>query len=140
MTTSSSDSQPTQVGGSVGVRGRRDGEAERETWRTVEAALPSLGILQRAALSIYGRLEPERALVWTVEELGELAQAVRRNEGRTRLEEELGQLTTWMLCLANILDVDLAASVESAIREEIERQLLKYGRLVPYQAGRRADD
>ena len=86
-------------------------------------------------MGIYGRLESDRALVWTVEELGELAQAVRRDEGRARLEEELGQLTAWMLCLANILDVDLAAAVGSAIREEIERQLAKYGTLKPYRAG-----
>ena len=102
----------------------------------VEAALPGLRALQRTALGIYGRLEPDRALVWTVEELGELAQAVRRGEDRARLEEELGQLTAWMLCLANILDVDFTAAVGSAIREEIERQLAKYGKLKPYQAGR----
>lgn len=65
-------------------------------WRSIKAALPSLGNLQRAALGIYGRLEPDRALVWTVEELGELAQAVRCGEDRARLEEELGQLTAWM--------------------------------------------
>ena len=41
-------------------------------WRSVKAALPSLGSLQRAALGIYGRLEPDKALIWTVEELGEL--------------------------------------------------------------------
>jgi NTP pyrophosphatase (non-canonical NTP hydrolase) len=74
-----------------------------------------------------------RALVWTVEELGELAQAVRRGEGPARLEEELGQLTAWMLCLANILDVDLGAAVEAAVCEEIGRQVAKYGRLVPCQ-------
>jgi NTP pyrophosphatase (non-canonical NTP hydrolase) len=95
-----------------------------------------VGSLQHAALEIYGRLEPDRALVWTVEELGELAQAVRRNEGRSRLEEELGQLTAWMLCLANILHVDLAAAVESAIQTEIDRQLTKYGQLTPYLADR----
>jgi NTP pyrophosphatase (non-canonical NTP hydrolase) len=105
-------------------------------WPAIEAALPSLSSLQRSALGIYGRLEPDRALVWTVEELGELAQAVRRHEGRARLEEELGQLTAWMLCLANILNVDLAVAVESAIREEVDRQLAKYGKLVPYQADR----
>jgi NTP pyrophosphatase (non-canonical NTP hydrolase) len=116
---------------------RSDIKAQRELWRAVEAALPSLRRLQRAALGIYGRLEPDRALVWTVEELGELAQAARRNEGPARLEEELGQLTVWMLCLANILGVDLAAAVESAIRTEIERQLTKYGKLTPYQADRR---
>jgi NTP pyrophosphatase (non-canonical NTP hydrolase) len=136
MTTSSSDSPQTEAGSPAAARGGHDGEA----WRTVEAALPALRSLQRAALSIYGRLERDRALVWTVEELGELAQAVRRNEGPARLEEELGQLTAWMLCLANILDVDFAAAVESAIREEIERQLAKYGKLMPYQPDRRSND
>ena len=101
----------------------------------VEAALPALRELQRVALGIYGRLEADRALVWTVEELGELAQAMRRQEGRARLQEELGQLTAWMLCLANILDLDLAAAVESAIQQEIGRQLAKYGTLKPYRAG-----
>lgn len=109
--------------------------AARAVWQTVETALPGLRDLQHAALRIYGRLEPDRALVWTVEELGELAQAVRRGEGRARLEEELGQLTAWMLCLANILDVDLAAAVGAAVREEAERQLAKHGELKPYQAG-----
>jgi NTP pyrophosphatase (non-canonical NTP hydrolase) len=135
MTTSSSDSPLTEASGRAGARGGHDGEA----WRAVEAALPALRSLQRAALGIYGRLEPDRALVWTVEELGELAQVVRRDEGQARREEELGQLATWMLCLANILDVDLAAAVESAIREEVERQLAKYGKLTPYQPGRSDD-
>jgi NTP pyrophosphatase (non-canonical NTP hydrolase) len=117
----------------AGACGHED--AARAAWQTVEPALPGLRALQYAALGIYGRLEPDRALVWTVEELGELAQAVRRGEGCARLEEELGQLTTWMLCLANILDVDITAAVGSAIREEIDRQLAKYGTLRPYQAG-----
>jgi NTP pyrophosphatase (non-canonical NTP hydrolase) len=133
--TSSSSADPLGRAGCAVDDG--DAETEREPWQAVEAALPSLSSLQGAALAIYGRLEPDRALVWTVEELGELAQAVRRNEGRTRLEEELGQLTAWMLCLANILGVDLAAAIKSAMKEEIERQLAKYGALTPYQADRR---
>jgi len=95
MTSSSAD-QP--------IAPRRRGRAcrsERQIRRSVTAALPSLTSLQSAALGIYGRLEPDQALVWTVEELGELAQAVRRSEDPARLEEELGQLTAWMLCLAN---------------------------------------
>ncbi len=137
MTTSSFDSALPWPGGAAPVGGCRDTAAAGTVWRTVKDALPSLRSLQRAALGIYGRLEPDRALVWTVEELGELAQAVRRTEGRMRLEEELGQLTAWMLCLANILDVDLAAAVELAIREEVERQLTKYGKLTPYSPDRR---
>jgi NTP pyrophosphatase (non-canonical NTP hydrolase) len=133
MTTSSFDSaQPWPGPGLVGSS--RDTAAAKAVWLTIRAALPSLSSLQDAALGVYGRLEPDRALVWTVEELGELAQAVRRKEDRARLEEELGQLTAWMLCLANILDVDLAAAVELAMREEIERQFVKYGKLSPYTA------
>lgn len=106
-----------------------------EVRQVVGAALPSLRSLQQSALGVYGRLEPDRALVWTVEELGELAQAVRRGEGPARLEEELGQLTAWTLCLANILGVDAAMGVERAFSEEIDRQLAKYGQLRPYQPG-----
>jgi NTP pyrophosphatase (non-canonical NTP hydrolase) len=140
MTTSSSDDQQNMESHSLDGRGCPDegGEASAESGEAalliVKASLPSLESLQCAALSVYGRLEPDRALVWTVEELGELAQAVRRKEGRSRLEEELGQLTAWMLCLANILGVDLAAAVESAIRGEVDRQINKYGMLVPYEA------
>ena len=135
MTTSSSDNPTGGATPSVDARAHDRKGAARVAWQGVETALPSLRALQYAALGIYGRLEPDRALVWTVEELGELAQAVRRGEDRARLEEELGQLTAWMLCLANILDVDLAAAVGSAIREEVERQLAKYGKLKPYQVG-----
>lgn len=103
-------------------------------------ALPALRCLQQCSLAIYGRLEPERALNWTLEELGELAQAVRRDEGPDRIEEELGQLTAWMLCLANILGADLARAVESAVSEEIDRELAKYGKLTPYLPGRRSGD
>jgi hypothetical protein len=42
-----------------------------------------------------------------------------------------------MLCLANILGVDLAAAVAAAVREEIDRQVAKYGRLAPYQSAAR---
>jgi NTP pyrophosphatase (non-canonical NTP hydrolase) len=115
-------------------RRERASRLERRIRRSVTAALPSVATLQAAALAVYGRLESDRALVWTLEELGELAQAVRRREGRARLEEELGQLTAWMLCLANILGVDLAAAVQSAIDEEMQRQMGKYGQLKPYQA------
>jgi NTP pyrophosphatase (non-canonical NTP hydrolase) len=90
--------------------------------------------IQGAAAALYGRLEIERALIWTIEELGELAQAVRRAEGSIRIEEELGQLTAWMFCLANILGADLAAALNLAFIEESDRQIAKYGHLKPYKA------
>jgi len=104
------------------------------------AALAGLRDLQSCALDLYGRLEVDRALNWTLEELGELARAVRLGEGCARLEEELGQVAAWTLCLANILDLDLAAAVDAAMDEEIGRQVGKYSRLKPYRPGGHSDD
>jgi NTP pyrophosphatase (non-canonical NTP hydrolase) len=98
----------------------------------LERGLQGIERMQSTALALYGRLETDRALVWTLEELGELSQAVRRAEGRARIEEELGQVTAWMLCLANILEVDLADAVQAAVTEEFDRQMRKYGVLKPY--------
>lgn len=89
---------------------------------------------QSMAAALYGRLEIERALVWTIEELGELAQAVRRAEGEDRLEEELGQLTAWTFCLANILNLDIAKALHRAFSKEANRQMEKYGHPHPYES------
>ncbi len=96
MTTSSSASHlapaagPAGPAGAAGAAGQPGSSADRDPWLAVRAALPSLRLLQRAALGIYGRLEPDRALVWTVEELGELAQAVRRQRARRGWKKNSG--------------------------------------------------
>jgi NTP pyrophosphatase (non-canonical NTP hydrolase) len=84
---------------------------------------------------VYGRLEADRAIAWFTEELGELAQAIRRREGIARQSEEIGQLFSWVLCLANICEVDLARSARAALWHEAMRQVTKYGELRPYQPG-----
>jgi NTP pyrophosphatase (non-canonical NTP hydrolase) len=98
----------------------------------IGTAMDSLRDLQHHAHHLYGRLEPERALSWFLEELGELAQAMRRTEPSVRLEEELGQVAAWCLCMANIARVDLAGALSRAMHEEHGRQLRKYGALRPY--------
>lgn len=98
----------------------------------IGTASDSLRDLQHQALHLYGRLEPERALSWFLEELGELAQAMRRRESSARIEEELGQVTAWCLCMANIGRVDLVRSLSRAMHEEYDRQFRKYGALQPY--------
>ena len=97
-----------------------------------ETQLRNLAGMQAVADGVYGRLELEPALVWTLEELGELAQALRRGEGSDRVGEELGQLFNWVLCLANITRVDLAQVARAALNHEVLRQLEKYGELRPY--------
>jgi NTP pyrophosphatase (non-canonical NTP hydrolase) len=98
----------------------RAGEAELRT-------------IQDRCLRLYGRLEPERALAWALEELGELAQAVRRNESTVRMEQELGQVMAWSFCLANILRIDAAQAFGRAYQQEAARQLRKYGSIHPYR-------
>lgn len=94
--------------------------------------IESLREMQRLADAVYGRLEKERALSWALEELGEVSQTLRRDEGRLRASEEIGQLFSWVLCLANIAQVDLAFAGRSALRHEVMRQMSTYGQLKPY--------
>lgn len=98
----------------------------------IGGALDSVRDLQHRAHRLYGRLEPERALSWFLEELGELAQAMRRREPSVRIEEELGQVAAWCLCIANITRVDLGGALSRALHQEHDRQLRKYGSLHPY--------
>jgi NTP pyrophosphatase (non-canonical NTP hydrolase) len=93
----------------------------------------AIRLLQDRCLALYGRLEPERALSWALEELGELAQAMRRGESTVRIEEELGQVLVWGLCLANITRVDAAHAIAKAYSGERDRQLEKYGTVKPYR-------
>lgn len=46
--------------------------------------------------------------LWFMEEVGELAEAVRRQDDRANLEEEFADVQAWLASLANLLDVDLA--------------------------------
>jgi len=100
--------------------------------------LACLHQVQLIADSVYGRLESERAVAWAVEELGELAQAIRRGEGKARLSEEIGQLFSWVLCLGNICGIDIAESASAALWHEVMRQVQKYGKLRPYQPAARS--
>ncbi len=48
--------------------------------------------------------------LWFIEEVGELATALHGDD-RANLEEEFADVLAWLCTLANINDVDLAASV-----------------------------
>uniref|UniRef100_UPI0024581ED9 MazG nucleotide pyrophosphohydrolase domain-containing protein n=1 Tax=Nocardia asiatica TaxID=209252 RepID=UPI0024581ED9 len=75
-----------------------------------EDTLEAIRSMQLRASAVYGYSEPDRAIVWALEEMGELAQAIRRRESPSRITEEIGQLFNWLLCLANICEVDLATA------------------------------
>lgn len=65
--------------------------------------------------SVYGEADAERGIpstvAWLCEELGELAQAVRKG---TREEQlwELGDVFAWLVSLAHQLDLDLEDAIE----------------------------
>jgi NTP pyrophosphatase (non-canonical NTP hydrolase) len=72
-----------------------------------------LGELQRLMRETYGAQDRERGLAatvaWLTEELGELAQAVRKGTPTEQLHE-LGDVLAWLASLADQLDLSLEAA------------------------------
>lgn len=64
---------------------------------------------------LYGKADGERGIpatvAWLCEELGELAQAVRKGTRDQQLHE-LGDVMAWLASLANQLDLSLEDAVE----------------------------
>lgn len=65
--------------------------------------------------AIYGGRDADRGrdvvFRWLVEEVGELAKAMRTGD-RANLEHEFGDVLAWLASLANIESIDLGATVE----------------------------
>ncbi|MFJ2786145.1 MULTISPECIES: MazG nucleotide pyrophosphohydrolase domain-containing protein [unclassified Streptomyces] len=117
----------------LGPLARACGDLARTMVALPDDDLRVLRRVQERCRDLYGRLEPERALSWALEELGELSQAMRRGESTVRLEEELGQVLVWALCLANITRTDASHAFAKGFAGERERQLRKYGTVKPYR-------
>lgn len=85
-----------------------------------------VGEFQRHIAELY--LEKDRrrgaqgTFLWLVEEVGELSEAVRRDE-RENVEEELADVVAWVASLANLLDVDL----EKALAKKYPETCLRCG-------------
>ena len=77
------------------------------------AAPLTFGELQRLMEATYGDRDRERGVAatvaWLTEELGELAQAVRKGSHDDRLHE-FGDVLAWIASLANQVGVDLDAA------------------------------
>lgn len=65
--------------------------------------------------SLYGERDKARGsgqtFLWLIEEVGEMAEALRRND-RNGLNEEFADVLAWLFSLGNVLEIDL----ESAFR------------------------
>lgn len=73
-----------------------------------------LQALQAQMRSVYGERDSSRGVDatfrWMVEEVGELARAIRKGD-RPNLEHELGDVLAWLASVANLVDVDLDDAV-----------------------------
>lgn len=79
--------------------------------------------------SIFGTYDLEKSMLWMTEEFGEVISSIRKGHNKELIAGEIGDLSTWIISLCNILDIDFEKALESTLNKEIKRQLLKYGKL-----------
>lgn len=74
-----------------------------------------LAELQRLMDELYGEADRERGIpstvAWLAEELGELAQAVRKGTREQQLHE-FGDVLAWLASLANQMDISLDEAMQ----------------------------
>lgn len=79
-----------------------------------------LAEVQRLMDELYGATDRERGVpstvAWLCEELGELAQAVRKGTREQQLHE-FGDVLAWLASLANQLDIDLDEAMQRYVTD-----------------------
>jgi NTP pyrophosphatase (non-canonical NTP hydrolase) len=74
-----------------------------------------LNNIQNLMNELYGQVDAERGIpstvAWLCEEVGELAQAVRKGSKEEQLHE-LGDVLAWLASLANQLDLSLIEAMD----------------------------
>lgn len=80
-----------------------------------ETAVATLGELQAVIAATFGQRDGARGIpasvAWIAEEVGELAQAVRKGTREQQLHE-FGDVLAWVASLANQLGIDLTEAVQ----------------------------
>ncbi|MEM9202809.1 MAG: MazG nucleotide pyrophosphohydrolase domain-containing protein [Actinomycetota bacterium] len=76
--------------------------------------------LQRLMEELYGTADRERGVpatvAWLAEEIGELAQAVRKGTRAQQLHE-FGDVLAWLASLANQMDIDLTEAMQRYVTD-----------------------
>jgi mazG nucleotide pyrophosphohydrolase domain len=85
--------------------------------------------IQEIALNIYGKYDLDKSLLWMTEEFGEVIKAIHKHDSKEHIVEEIGDLSAWILCLCNILDIKFSDSLKNTFSKEINRQKNTYGDL-----------
>lgn len=85
--------------------------------------------IQEAYKRIFGVYDLEKSIIWMVEELGEVVSAIRKSKDIREISSEIGDLTTWIINISNILSIDLSDALKITLHKEINRQFKQYGKL-----------
>ncbi len=76
----------------------------------------SLRDFQLLIRKMYYEKDAERGVsgtfMWLMEEMGELATALRTGDDRDNLEEEFADVVAWLTTIANVAGVDLSAALQ----------------------------
>ncbi len=76
----------------------------------------SLRDFQQLIKTMYFEKDVERGIsgtfMWLMEEMGELATALRTGDDRQNLEEEFADVLAWLTTIANVANVDLSAALQ----------------------------
>ena len=76
--------------------------------------------LQRLMEKLYGEADRTRGVpatvAWLAEEVGELAQAVRKGTADQQLHE-FGDVLAWLASLANQMDIDLTEAMQRYVTD-----------------------
>jgi NTP pyrophosphatase (non-canonical NTP hydrolase) len=79
---------------------------------------PDVSLLdfQKLIYDMYYEKDVERGVsgtfMWLMEEVGELASALRSGHDRANLEEEFADVFAWLTTIANVAEVDLSAAIQ----------------------------
>jgi NTP pyrophosphatase (non-canonical NTP hydrolase) len=79
---------------------------------------PDVSLLdfQKLIHDMYFEKDVERGVsgtfMWLMEEVGELASALRSGHDRANLEEEFADVFAWLTTIANVAGVDLSAAIQ----------------------------
>ena len=103
------------VEGSHGTDSHLHASKRRRRPRSDNVGSMDFGVFQQLMESTYGANDRQRGVpatvAWLAEEVGELAQAVRKGT-RAEQEHEFADVLAWVASLANQVGVDLATAVE----------------------------
>ncbi len=76
----------------------------------------SLKDFQHLIHTMYFDKDAERGVsgtfMWLMEEIGELASALRTGNDRDNLEEEFADVIAWLTTIANVVNIDLSAALQ----------------------------